>query len=235
MDKTALFSLSYGLYIIGVTRQDGSFGGRVLDALLQVSSGEKPQLAVSFMKEGDAVTAVREVKNFTVSVMPEDVHPFVIGNFGYQSGSTVDKWANVPHDLLHGVPILRDAVSYLYLEVDEIRELDTHTLCLCTLKDATLGRKAEPLLYGDYFKSYKSAVQAAFQKAQESGTVPGSNLKPAEDNTDTPQPEEHKEPRWVCTLCGYVYDGEIPFADLPADWRCPLCGAGKDAFVRQVT
>ena len=45
----------------------------------------------------------------------------------------------------------------------------------------------------------------------------------------------------VCDLCGYVYDpkegdpagGVKPgtaFADLPADWVCPLCGAGKDSF-----
>ena len=47
--------------------------------------------------------------------------------------------------------------------------------------------------------------------------------------------------RWVCTSCGYVYDplvGDpnrgIPpgtaFRDLPADWICPECYVGKDAF-----
>ncbi len=48
--------------------------------------------------------------------------------------------------------------------------------------------------------------------------------------------------RYVCTLCGYVYDprkGEPPipagtaFEDLPGDWVCPLCGAGKDAFEKE--
>jgi len=45
----------------------------------------------------------------------------------------------------------------------------------------------------------------------------------------------------VCDLCGYVYDpaegdsasGIAPgtaFADLPADWVCPLCGAAKSDF-----
>ena len=45
----------------------------------------------------------------------------------------------------------------------------------------------------------------------------------------------------VCDLCGYVYDpaegdsehGIKPgtaFESLPADWVCPLCGAGKDKF-----
>jgi rubredoxin len=39
--------------------------------------------------------------------------------------------------------------------------------------------------------------------------------------------------RYVCTVCGYVYDEEaegVKFEDLPGDWVCPLCGAGKDQF-----
>ena len=50
--------------------------------------------------------------------------------------------------------------------------------------------------------------------------------------------------RYVCELCGYVYDpsegdpdnGIAPgtaFEDLPEDWLCPLCGAGKDEFVEE--
>ncbi len=34
---------------------------------------------------------------------------------------------------------------------------------------------------------------------------------------------------YVCTVCGYVHKGE-----LPDDFRCPVCGAGKEAF-REVT
>lgn len=44
-----------------------------------------------------------------------------------------------------------------------------------------------------------------------------------------------------CTVCGYEYKPEegdparnvaknTSFADLPADWTCPLCGVGKDKF-----
>lgn len=47
--------------------------------------------------------------------------------------------------------------------------------------------------------------------------------------------------QYECDLCGYVYDeaagdpdnGIAPgtkWEDLPADWVCPLCGAGKDEF-----
>lgn len=40
-------------------------------------------------------------------------------------------------------------------------------------------------------------------------------------------------PVWTCSLCGYIYDGEIPFEDLPADWVCPMCGAPKDLFTAE--
>lgn len=47
--------------------------------------------------------------------------------------------------------------------------------------------------------------------------------------------------RYVCDICGYIYDpakgdpdsGIAPgtaFADIPDDWVCPECGAGKDQF-----
>lgn len=47
--------------------------------------------------------------------------------------------------------------------------------------------------------------------------------------------------RFVCGVCGYIYDpakgdsdgGIAPgmrFEDLPAQWTCPVCGAGKDYF-----
>ena len=44
--------------------------------------------------------------------------------------------------------------------------------------------------------------------------------------------------KYMCDLCGYIYDPEIgdsdggiapgtTFEDLPEDWVCPSCGAGK--------
>lgn len=50
--------------------------------------------------------------------------------------------------------------------------------------------------------------------------------------------------KWVCVVCGYVYDpaqgdpdsGVEPgtaFEDIPEDWVCPLCGVGKDQFEKE--
>ncbi len=39
--------------------------------------------------------------------------------------------------------------------------------------------------------------------------------------------------KYRCSICGYVYDEAaegVSFAELPDDWKCPLCGAPKGAF-----
>lgn len=49
--------------------------------------------------------------------------------------------------------------------------------------------------------------------------------------------------KYECTVCGYVYDpakGDMEkgikpgtsFKDLPEDWVCPVCGVGKEDFVK---
>ncbi len=220
MDQSALFALSYGLYAVGV-QGEGRLGGRILDAFVQVAGGEEPVVVAGFMNTGHSVAAIRESGAFTVSVLPEDVHPFVIGNFGFQSGANADKWSAVPHTLWHALPILNDAISYLYCSVLRIEEYPTHTVVTASVTDAQNGRKAQPLLYADYHKGLKAKAQTAFSDFTESGKAPGKNLCVSE--------------QWVCTLCGYVYDGETPFEQLPEDWICPLCGSGKFAFEARAT
>jgi rubredoxin len=50
--------------------------------------------------------------------------------------------------------------------------------------------------------------------------------------------------KYVCSICGYVYDPEkgdpdngvkpgTAFKDLPDDWECPVCGAAKGDFEKQ--
>lgn len=55
---------------------------------------------------------------------------------------------------------------------------------------------------------------------------------------------EVKVMKYVCTVCGYEYDEEqgdtesgvvagTEFSALPDGWTCPLCGVGKEHFVKQ--
>lgn len=50
--------------------------------------------------------------------------------------------------------------------------------------------------------------------------------------------------KYVCEVCGYVYDEETgdpdngiapgtPWENVPEDFTCPLCGVGKDQFAAE--
>lgn len=50
--------------------------------------------------------------------------------------------------------------------------------------------------------------------------------------------------QWKCVICGYIYnpekgdpEGDIQagtsFEDLPENWICPICGAGKEEFTKE--
>lgn len=45
--------------------------------------------------------------------------------------------------------------------------------------------------------------------------------------------EEAYPMKYVCNLCGWVYDEDeagVKWEDLPEDFACELCGVGKDQF-----
>ena len=52
-----------------------------------------------------------------------------------------------------------------------------------------------------------------------------------------------KTVRYKCTICGHIYDPAVgdpdsgiapgtPFEDIPNDWVCPVCGVGKEDYVK---
>ncbi|MBP3799045.1 MAG: flavin reductase [Ruminococcus sp.] len=48
------------------------------------------------------------------------------------------------------------------------------------------------------------------------------------DKKDGPvKASDDGEEKWVCNVCGYIYEGHIP-----DDYVCPICGVGKDEFSR---
>ena len=65
-----------------------------------------------------------------------------------------------------------------------------------------------------------------------------------EEHSNSKQQGDRKMDRYVCQICGYVYDPEkgdpdngiapgTKFEALPDDWVCPICGAGKDDFEKE--
>jgi rubredoxin len=64
---------------------------------------------------------------------------------------------------------------------------------------------------------------------------------PASNGAAQTPPSADDFKQWVCVICGWIYDeaagvpeeGIAPgtrWADVPEDWRCPLCDVGKEDF-----
>ena len=174
MNVSALFKLSYGLYVVGVKTETG-FGGCLVDAVGQVSAGNNPMVMLSCMKRNFTNECIKKTGKFSLSVLPADTDPFMIGNFGFQSSRDQNKWANAPHTVKDDLPVLLNACSYLHCRVTDSREFETHTMFLCELADADLGQSgSRPLIFGDYQAVMKGAAMEAFQKFKETGKPPSS-------------------------------------------------------------
>ena len=171
MDTQALTkNLTYGLYIISVA--DAEHGGRpagfVIDAVCQISSGDEPLIMCSVMNKNYSKDCIANEGVFNISVLPEDVDPFLIANFGFQSSKDVAKWDNAGHELKAGLPVIPTAVAWAQLRVKDSRVLDTHTAFFCVPEDmGVLNEGAAPLRYADYFTRLKAPAFEAFQAFKE--------------------------------------------------------------------
>jgi flavin reductase (DIM6/NTAB) family NADH-FMN oxidoreductase RutF/rubredoxin len=223
MNLSALHNLSYGLYV--VTSRDGErINGQIANTVFQISNGP-PTIAVSINKQNLTNEFIRKGGLFAVSILSEEVPLSLIGQFGFKSGRDVDKFMGVNYrTTTGGLPYLLDGVL-AYLEARLLQEIDaeTHTIFIGEIIGAEVLEKGKPMTYA-YYHQVKS------------GTTPPSapTYVKSESGGDTTGIYE-------CTICSYRYDPEkgdsenniapgTAFADLPDEWVCPVCGAGKDVF-----
>lgn len=169
MDKAALDKITYGLYVSGV-KDEKNFGGCIVDAFVQVTL-EPPTVIYSSMKKNRTTELLTAETEFTISVLPDNVSPFIISNFGFQSGRVVDKWANVKHHLIDGLPVLEDVAAFFRCKVIDARDLGTHSLLYCSVLDAT-DTERKPLVYDTYRQSMKKEATDLFMAYKKTGISP---------------------------------------------------------------
>jgi flavin reductase (DIM6/NTAB) family NADH-FMN oxidoreductase RutF len=154
----ALFQITHGLYVL-TAASDGRLNGQCLDALMQVTS-RPPRIAIVVNKRTLTHEMIASTGRFTVNVLDREDHgcPEVIQHFGFQSGRTVDKFAQFPHELgKNGLPILPDAKAFYECSVIPklTLDLDTHTLVIASVDCAGTREAGEPLTYNEYRKRIK--------------------------------------------------------------------------------
>ena len=229
MNVNACFKLSYGVYI--VTSLSGEkINGQIANTAFQTTS-DPITVAVSINKKNLTHEYISKSGVFTMSILAQDAPLTLIGTFGFKSGRDIDKFARVRYKTgVTKTPIVLDnTVAYLEVKVTKQMELSTHTLFVGEVVDADVLSDDEPMTYAYYHEIKK-------------GKTPKNAATYIEEKaTAKSQATDDSMARYVCSVCGYVYDPEkgdpeenIPagtaFEDLSDDWTCPVCGASKDEF-----
>lgn len=211
MNKNTFRNLSYGVYIISTL--DGERPtGCVANSVMQITSSPAT-IAVSMNHDNYTNVCIEKTGKFAISILSEQSAPELIGRFGFQSGKDVDKFDGVEAIQKEDLSVVADACGYIVCNVINKMETSTHTVFLGEVVDADVLKQEEPMTYAYYHK-----------------VVKGKSPK----NAPTYLPEEKEEKvdnsKWVCGICGYVYDGKVPFEELPEDYKCPICKQPKSVF-----
>lgn len=227
MNRAALHQLSYGLYIV-TSGQDGKFNGQIANSIVQATS--KPAtLAICINKENYTYELIKTSRKFVVNILSEEAPMTFIGLFGFKSGRSIDKLAGVKTKPgVTGAPIILDyCVGFIEAEVESELDCGTHMVLVGKVADADVIGSGTPLTYA-YYQTVKGGKSPK--------TAPTFDPDAA-----TAKPAPKKAARYVCSVCGYVYDPEkgdpdggiapgTRFEDIPDSWTCPVCGAEKSKF-----
>jgi flavorubredoxin/flavin reductase (DIM6/NTAB) family NADH-FMN oxidoreductase RutF/rubredoxin len=200
INNPALFKLSYGLYLLSA-KSDSKDNACIINAAMMITDTPK-QIAFTVNKANATHDMLMSQNEFTLSVLEEDVPFEVVKHFGYSSGKTIDKFADLKY-------VKRASNGTLYIdkyanaviagEITNRIDCGTHTMFIASITEAFELSLIPPTTYDNYQNHIKPAP------------------KPAKD-----APKKG----WICKVCGYVYEGE----ELPPDFICPICKHGVDVF-----
>ena len=210
MDKTAIFKLSYGLFVVG-TSFDGKDNGCVVNTVMQVTS-EPMKVSTVIAKSNLTHDMVLSSRKYTVSVFSEDIPAETIGIFGFKSGRDTDKYENVKFERdAQGIPYLTEGVNaYLSCEVETVQDLGTHTMFIANVVDAETFNDTDSMTYA-YYRKYRK------------GTAP----KAAPTYSEAKDEPKTAKTSYKCSVCGYVHEADT----LPDNFTCPICQQPASAFV----
>lgn len=245
MKYKAFHKLSYGLYIIA-TEFEGTKFGYVGNTAFQVTS-EPSQIAISSHKKNYTTEKILKSGKFSISVLKKEVNTSLIGEFGFMSGAEFDKFRNVKTiTSVTGAPIVVDSVvAWFDCKVINSVDVGSHILIIGEVLDSDVLSGDEPLTYEYYREKYKMLAPKNAPTYVEKEKLENEIVPEAQPKPDKNEEHEHvfneTDGTYTCSICGFQYDPEegdpalgippgTPFEDLPEDYKCPICNAGKDYF-----
>lgn len=193
MNKKAMYSLTYGLFVL-TARLGDKDNGCIINTAGQVTSTPN-RISITVNKDNFTHDMVKESGKFNISILSERADFEIFKHFGFQSGRTADKFdgytACKRSD--NGIYYITEGTNaYISATVEQAIDLGSHTMFIASVDDM------------DVLAPDPSASYAYYQ----------SNIKPKPETK-----RSEGKTVWRCTVCGYVYEGE----ELPPDFICPLC------------
>lgn len=246
MKYKAFHKLSYGLYIIA-TEFEGTKYGYIGNTAFQVTS-DPSQIAISSHKKNFTTDKILKSGKFSISVLKKEVNTSLIGEFGFMSGADFDKFRNVKTiTSVTGAPVVVDSsVAWFDCKVLNSVDVGSHILIIGEVLDSDVLSGEEPLTYDYYREKYKmlapkNAPTYVEKEKLENEVVPVAEPKSEKKEESVKQETSVESGTHTCSICGFQYDPEegdpalgippgTPFEDLPEDYKCPICNAGKDYF-----
>lgn len=149
----------------------------------------------------------------------------LIGTFGFKSSKDIDKFSEFDHSVCEsGLPRLtHDTLATFEVRVDSTVDVGTHLVFIGTVEDAEVVGEGTPITYDYYHRVLRGKTPKKAASYNDGDDPAKDEIVEVEETASSEQ-----KVAWRCRMCGYTVEG---YPDgLPEDWRCPLCGAGRDYF-----
>ena len=186
--KETLFKLTYGLFVLSA-RDGQKDNGCIINTVMQVTDTPL-QIAVAVNKNNYTLEMIEKSGAFNVSILTEDVPFSVFRNFGFQSGRSADKFAEIEYKqrAANDIYYLTEYTNaYISAKVVNMIDCGTHMMIIGEVTQAPVLSDSPSVTYDYYFKNIK------------------------------PKPEKKKK-GYVCKICGYVYEGDTLPEDFICPW-----------------
>ena len=195
LDPKALFKIGYGLYV--VTSNDGvKDNGLIVNTVSQLTDNPL-RVAVNVSKLNYSHDIIKKSGVLNVNCLNIEAPFSIFQDYGFRSGRDVNKFEG--KEVVrseNGLVVLSNYINaFISLKVENYVDLGTHGMFICAVTESKIINNVETMSYNYY----------------------QSNVKP--------KPNTEKKKGYVCKVCGYVHEG-----DLPEDFICPLCKHGASDF-----
>ena len=198
IEKTAMYKLTYGLFVLTTTDGEKQ-NGCIVNTVSMITDNPK-RITVYVNKANYSEELLRKTGVFNVSVLTESAPFDIFKRFGFASGRDTDKFDGIAVEKsengLYYLPNHTNAV--LSAKVVDCYDYGTHTLFVAEVTE------------GKTLSDEKSVTYEYYQ----------SNIKPRPEAAAKTDKE-----KWVCKICGYTHEGE-----LPQDFICPWCKHPAEDF-----